>query len=53
MELVPKKDWIDFSHLLIYHGRRVCKARKPECGNCVVEALCPSSLLRAEASKKR
>lgn len=46
MELVPKKDWIDFSHLLIYHGRRVCKARKPECGNCVVEALCPSSLLR-------
>jgi endonuclease III len=53
MELVPKKDWIDFSHLLIYHGRRVCKARKPECGNCVVESSCPSSLLRVEASKKR
>jgi endonuclease-3 len=52
MELVPKKDWIDFSHLLIYHGRRVCKARKPECGKCVVESLCPSSLLRAEARKK-
>lgn len=48
MELVPKKDWIGFSHLLIFHGRRVCKARKPECGNCVVESLCPSSLLRKE-----
>ena len=53
MELVPKKDWIDFSHLLIYHGRRVCTARKPECGKCVVESLCPSSLLRTEASKRR
>ncbi|MFY9610337.1 MAG: endonuclease III [Blastocatellia bacterium] len=53
MELVPKSDWIDFSHLLIYHGRRVCKARKPECGKCVVESSCPSSLLRAEARKGR
>ena len=46
--LVPKKDWIDFSHLLIYHGRRVCKARAPLCGECVIEKMCPSSLLRAE-----
>ena len=46
MELVPKKDWVDFSHLLIYHGRQVCKARRPECGKCVIEPLCPSSLLR-------
>lgn len=46
MELVPKKDWIDFSHLLIFHGRQVCKARRPECGRCVIEPLCPSSLLR-------
>src|SRR3989441_10312136 len=35
IEIVPKKDWIDFSHLLIYHGRRVCKARKPLCEKCV------------------
>ena len=48
MELVPKKDWIDFSHLLIYHGRRVCKARRPECERCVIESLCPSSLLKAK-----
>jgi endonuclease-3 len=47
MELVPKKDWIDFSHLLIYHGRKVCKARTPLCGECIIEQLCPSSLLKA------
>ena len=47
MELVPEKDWIDFSHLLIYHGRKVCKARKPLCDECVIESYCPSSLLRA------
>jgi len=46
MELVPKKDWIDFSHLLIYHGRKVCKARRPECEKCVIERYCPSSLLK-------
>jgi endonuclease-3 len=51
MELVPKKDWIDFSHLLIYHGRSVCKARRPECERCVVEPLCPSSSLKIQARK--
>jgi endonuclease-3 len=46
MELVPKKDWIIFSHLLIFHGRKVCKARRPMCEECVVETLCPSSMLK-------
>jgi len=46
VELVPKKDWIDFSHLLIYHGRQICKARKPICEECVVEKYCPSSRLK-------
>ena len=46
LELVPKKDWIIFSHLLIFHGRRVCKARRPLCEECVVEKLCPSSILK-------
>jgi endonuclease-3 len=46
MELVPRKDWIIFSHLLIFHGRRVCKARRPLCEECVVEKLCPSSILK-------
>lgn len=47
MELVPKKDWIIFAHLLIFHGRRVCKARRPLCEECIVEKLCPSSMLRS------
>ncbi len=47
IELVPKKEWIDFSHRLIWHGRRVCKARKPNCGECSLEQLCPSSLLKS------
>jgi len=46
MEIVPRKDWIDFAHLLIFHGRRVCKARRPLCEECVAEKLCPSSTLR-------
>lgn len=46
MELVPRKDWIDFAHLLIFHGRRICKARRPLCEECVVEKLCPSSMLK-------
>ena len=46
MALVPRKDWIIFSHLLIFHGRRICKARRPLCEECVVEKLCPSSMLK-------
>ncbi|HVS81675.1 MAG TPA: endonuclease III [Pyrinomonadaceae bacterium] len=46
MEIVPRKDWIIFSHLLIFHGRRACKARRPLCEACVVEQLCPSSMLK-------
>ncbi len=45
-EIVPKKDWIIFPHLLIWHGRAVCQARKPKCAECVLEDLCPSSLLK-------
>jgi len=46
MEIVPRKNWIEFAHLLIFHGRRVCKARRPLCEQCVVEELCPSSILK-------
>lgn len=38
---LPKKEWIDFSHRLIWHGRRVCKARKPLCEQCVLNHVCP------------
>jgi endonuclease-3 len=46
VKLVPKKDWVVFSHLLIYHGRKICKARNPLCAECVVEKHCPSSFLK-------
>jgi endonuclease-3 len=45
-ELVPEKNWIQFPHLLIAHGRKICQARKPKCEICVLENLCPSSYLR-------
>jgi endonuclease-3 len=38
---LPTDEWIDFSHRLIWHGRRICKARKPLCGSCVLEKICP------------
>ena len=43
VRLVPRADWGRFPHLLIWHGRRVCDARKPRCEDCVVNDLCPSS----------
>ncbi|MEP6636838.1 MAG: endonuclease III [Acidobacteriota bacterium] len=46
IEMVPKKDWVIFSHLLIAHGRKICKARTPLCAECVVEKYCPSSSLK-------
>lgn len=42
-EIVPKKDWTLFSNLLIFHGRNVCKARKPDCGNCPIAKFCPAA----------
>ncbi len=42
IELVPKKHWIMFPHWMIYHGRRVCIARKPKCDICVLADICPS-----------
>lgn len=42
MELVPKKDWIKFGQWITWHGRRVCNAKKPKCGECVLADICPS-----------
>jgi endonuclease-3 len=44
--IVPRKDWVIFPHLMIYHGRKICKARNPLCAECVVEKQCPSSFLK-------
>jgi len=42
-DIVPKRNWTAFSHLLITHGRNVCKARKPDCPNCPIAQHCPSA----------
>lgn len=41
VKVVPKEDWIRFCHLMQFHGRRVCTAKKPDCPNCSVNELCP------------
>ena len=43
MPLFPREDWALLSHLLIWHGRRVCFARKPACATCVLSDVCPSA----------
>lgn len=43
MKLVPRDDWAMLSHWLIWHGRRRCAARKPDCARCEIRALCPSA----------
>lgn len=42
--LFPRKSWTMLAHLLIWHGRRVCDARKPKCGECVLADICPSAV---------
>jgi len=43
LNLVPKKEWIDFNYMLVNHGRNTCQARKPNCPACVLRSLCPSA----------
>jgi endonuclease III len=45
MRLIPRKRWFDFTYVIIDHGRAICVARKPRCGECPVSDLCPSSLV--------
>ena len=42
MQIIPKDDWILYSHLMIDHGRALCKARTPDCANCFLSRYCPS-----------
>jgi endonuclease-3 len=49
--LLPPREWTGFSHRLIIHGRRVCHARKPACGRCVVSDLCPSKVVAGTADR--
>lgn len=41
MKIVPKAEWIDFSHRLIHHGRKICSARNPQCDRCFLNPVCP------------
>lgn len=43
MRIIPQQDWLDLSHLLIFHGRAICHARKPLCEQCTIASLCPSA----------
>ena len=43
MALFPREEWTLLSHLLIFHGRQICIARRPKCGECVLAELCPSA----------
>lgn len=46
MALAPKEKWVDLSQLIIFHGRRICIARRPKCAECVLNQLCPSSQVK-------
>lgn len=46
MDLIPQDRWYEYSTLLVFHGRRICKARKPECNKCIINDLCPSAFSR-------
>ena len=43
MKIIPRADWIDYSHMLILHGRALCVARRPNCRDCFLSKLCPSA----------
>ncbi len=50
MKIVARKDWLDWTHLLIYHGRAICQARKPLCQQCVLLDLCPTGAANIAAA---
>ncbi len=50
MEIIPRKNWTYLSHALIWHGRQVCMARKPDCPSCTLAKLCPSAGVAEMAS---
>jgi endonuclease-3 len=53
MSLIPQRQWALFSHWLIWHGRRRCSARKPDCGHCEIKKLCPKVGIKNFTTKTR
>ncbi len=52
MRIIPEEDWLNISHLLIYHGRAICEARNPLCEKCSLVPLCPSAFIAKTAKEK-
>ncbi|GHO55278.1 hypothetical protein KSB_37530 [Ktedonobacter robiniae] len=50
MRIIPQQDWLDLSHLLIFHGRAICDARKPLCTQCTLAMHCPSASLPTKST---
>lgn len=48
MAVIPGESWIEIAHLLIWHGRRMCTARRPDCPNCTLNDICPSAFMTAD-----
>ncbi|MCL4262689.1 MAG: endonuclease III [Anaerolineae bacterium] len=44
MAIIPQENWIEISHLLIFHGRALCKARRPDCARCALRDICPAAI---------
>lgn len=53
MEIVPQENWTMFSHLLVFHGRNICNARKPNCPECPIKKYCPSAGEPSALKKKK
>jgi endonuclease-3 len=53
MRIVPRREWTDWTHLLIAHGRAVCTARVPHCDACVLVDLCPTGAANRRGSVRR
>jgi len=53
MKIIPKKDWMRITDFLIFHGRRVCEAKKPKCEICVLDKICPSAFTFQQKAKPK
>jgi endonuclease-3 len=53
MKVIPRMDWMDYSHLLIFHGRAICIARRPDCAACFLNKLCPGARIKLNTAKKK